>query len=610
MDNLKIDFYSLLPYVIDAYTSVYGDEYRSIISQRLNNTAIISYHDVEGLNDYIAYIKCCKAREFSIRFLEEIGIDVQKYKKSNYTEPLDSKLTEILDCLIDASFGFSKDVDFWSPVRAFDANNKTHPQKLLENKIKIINYLLGNESEQITEKNFDFFVKTKEFSELLKKINDLKAVHEKLLFEYNDWENQFIPYEKYIEDEKKRKENILQKKKNELFRQVFDQLPSVIKDTLSNKSFEEQQNIILGGIGGVDIAAKSHIEYFHYEYMEKLKSSEVKLYDKFWIVFRQSTYLRGLGITIPNENMLKCESEEDIINFLSFLNQDDIRKYIPSDELISYISSTREKKYEEALREYYTTRNDFTDAMKVFSNNPDNFEKVYYLIKNKNICIFNHGSITNNNEFISIMFYTIKENHGGDLFYIFMHENGHIIDQTQKGIAFESFDDVGNNERNPYDNTFRKYEKFNETQNDIFTQEAVKILQDQGIYLIEPKEFTKLDNSNCNTSAITKKLLQPLVQKFRQQIIRAKINTNPEELIMYIGENNFEDLVDTVNKVDYLSRNGVKSKIDKSPEDAMVKEYFQQVERAKQIYINIDNYYANKFGNLQTDGFEETTKKR
>ena len=201
--------------------------------------------------------------------------------------------------------------------------------------------------------------------------------------------------------------------------------------------------------------------------------------------------------------------------------------------------------------------------------------------------------------------FTISINISSNIF-----ENGHVIDQTQKGTGFESFDDVGDNERNPYDNTFRKYEKFNETQNDIFTQEAVKILQDQGIYLIEPKEFTKLDYSNRNTPAITKKLLQPLVQKFRQHIIRAKINTNPEELIMYIGENNFEELVDTVNKVDYLLRNGVKFKMDKFPEDAMVKEYFQQIERAKQIYINIDNYYANKFGNLQTDGFEETTKKR
>ena len=54
------------------------------------------------------------------------------------------------------------------------------------------------------------------------------------------------------------------------------------------------------------------------------------------------------------------------------------------------------------------------------------------------------------------------------------------------------------------------------------------------------------------------------------------------------AEDNFEELVDAVNKVDYLSRNGVMPKIDKSPEDAMVIEYFEQIERVKQIYNNID----------------------
>lgn len=606
MDRLDIDFNSLLPYVIDAFSSVYGEEYRSIISKKLNNALIIQYHDVEGLNDYVSYIKRCKAREFSIRFLEEIGIDVQEYKKRNYTEPLESNLNKILGCLIDANFGFSKDADYWSPLRAFDTNNKTNPERLLSNKIKIVNYLLGNERKQITKENFESFAKTKEFSELLKKINDFNVVYEKLLFEYNNWANQFIPYEKYVEDEKKRKEGILQKKKNELFREIFDQLPSALKDSISNRSFERQISTILGDM---DISAKSIIESFRYEQMEKLKSSEVDLFDKFWIVCWQSTYLKLLGITIPNENMLNCDSEEDIINFLSFLSQDDIKKYIPSDELISYISSTREKKYEEALKEYYTTRNDFTDAMKLFDNNPDNIENNYHQIKNKSVCV--QGGTTNNNDFISIMFYTIREFDGGSLFYSFMHENGHIIDLSQKGCGFESIDDFGGNYRkNPYDKAFRKYEKFNETLNDIFIQEAVKILRDYGIYLLEPEEFTKLDNINYNTTAITKRLLQPLVQKFRQQVIRAKVNAKPEELIMYIGEDNFEELVDTVNKVDYLSRNGVISKIDKSPEDTMVIEYFQQVERAKQIYINIDSYYANKFGNSQTDGFQETIKKR
>ena len=217
MDKLDIDFNSLLPYVIDAFSSVYGEEYRSIISKKLNNTIIVSYHDVDGLENYISYIKRCKAREFCIRFLDEIGIDVEKYKKSNYTEPFDNDIEKTLDCLISANFGFLRDIDFWSPLRAFNSTNNTNSKRLLENKIKVINYLLGSEHEQITEENFDAFSETTEYGELLKKINEFNIVYEKLLSEYKDWAHQLEPYEKYVEDEKKRKEDILEKKKTEMF---------------------------------------------------------------------------------------------------------------------------------------------------------------------------------------------------------------------------------------------------------------------------------------------------------------------------------------------------------------------------------------------------------
>ena len=605
MDKLNIDFKSLLPYVIDAFSSVYGEEYRSIISKKLNNALIISYHDLEGIDDYVQYLKNCKRREFSIRFLDEIGIDVEEHKRVNYSEHLDSNIEDILECLIDSFFGFSEDSERYSPLLAFDSNNKTDPEKLLPNKLKIVNYLLGNDHDLITKENFDSFTKTEEYSQLYKKIDKLKNIYVKLLSEYFDWEKQLSAYEKYIEEEEKRKEDILQKKKDEFLKEFYDQLPISVKKSLSNKNIIEQQECILGS----DISNKTNIEAFRYEEMEKLKSPNITLFDKYWIVFWQSKYFKKLGITIPNKKMLDCNTEEDVTNYLSFLNQDDIKKYIPTEELINYVSSTREKKYEEALREYYTTRKDFLDTMKLFDNNQQIYDYIYNHIKNKMICIVGQGGFNYNNEFISIMFYTVKENAGGYLFNSFVHESGHIIDQNLKGTGFEPVDDFSENyTKNPYDNEFRKYEKFNETLNDIFTIEATNYLQNQGIYLIEPKEFTKLDASNLNTASITKDLLQPLLQKYRKQVIKAKINSDPKILINCIGEDNYEELVDIVNKVDYLSRNGVVIIIDKYPKDPMVLDYNKQIERVKKVYNNIDNYYANKFGDSASSEIEGTNK--
>lgn len=585
MDNLSIDFKKILPFVVDAFTKVYGEEYQNIIFQRINNAVIIPYYDIEGLSDYISYIKMCKRREYAINFLVK-SVDVKKHIKDNYTQPLDDEIEKILEYYIDSSlWGFSNDTDYWVPLQAFKPNNATHPKKLLKNKIKIINYLLDNNHEQITEENFELFVGTEEYNKILKKINELNLVYEQLLLEYRKWEELLQPYEEFVESEDKRKEEILKRKKIATFMDVYSRLPIPVINAISGKSLEEKSTAIFSSL---DISSSSIIESFSFNNMEKLKSKDVDLWDKSCIVWRQIDYLKNIGIEIPNKQMQKCDSEEDVNNYLVFLSQDNIRKYIPLDDLISYITSLRENNYEDALREYYVNRNDFLDAKKEFGDNEGNLKYIYEHIKNKNVCVT--GGTRNDNEFISIMFYTIRNYGGGSLFYSFMHECGHIIDQSSKGTGFEF---NGNYEKNPYDNAFRKYEKFDETLNDIFTIEAVKLLHNQGIYLIESSEFTLSDVSNHNTALITKNLLKPLLFKFRQQVISAKVKSDHSELIRYIGKDNFEELVDVVNKVDYLSRNGVVSKINTSPEDEMVKEYFEQVERAKKIYSNIDNFYSN-----------------
>lgn len=609
MDNLSIDFKRLLPFAINAFTKVYGEEYHNIIFQRINNTIIIPYHDIEGLNDYISYIKRCKRREYAINFLNKIGVDVKKHIKDNYTQPLDDEIEKILEYYMDSSFfGFAKDNDYWVPLQAFKPNNDTYPKRLLKNKIKIINYLLDNNYEQITEENFDLFVETQEYNEILKKINELNLVYEQLLLEYRKWEEQLQPYEKFVESENKRKTEILKKKKIATFVDVYSRLPISVINAISGKSLEEKSNAIFGVL---DIGSKSIIEYFSYDKIEKLKSKDIDLWDKSCIVWRQSDYLKNIGVEIPNEQMLKCDSEEDINNYLIFLSQDNIRKYIPSDDLISYITSLRENNYEDALKEYYENRDDFLDAKREFGNNEGNLKYIYEQIKNKKVCIAGNGGTRDNNEFISIMFYTIRTYGGGSLFYSFMHECGHVIDQSSNGTGFESSNDFSeNSEKNTYDKAFRKYEKFNETLNDIFTMEAVELLHNQGIYLIEPLEFTLSDVNNHNTALITKNLLKPLLSKFRKQVIAAKVKADHNELIRYIGKDNFEELVDVVNKVDYLSRNGVVPKIDTSPDDEMVKEYFEQVERAKKIYSNIDNFYSNNVENLITTPNSEIRKSR
>lgn len=588
MDNLSIDLKKVLPFVIEAFTFVYGEKYRDIISDKINNAIIIQHYNIESLKEYILYIEESQKREYAVKFLEKIGVNVEKYKKANYTEELDNKIEKILEYYInDSDFGFSNKTDYFVPLQAFKKDNNTNPKRLLLNKIKIINYFLNGEHELVTEKNFDLFTKTEKYQQILKKIDELNLVYEPLLSEYKKWEEKLKPYKDFIDSETERKKRILEKKKSLLFEDIYPKLPIPIKDAISNKTKDEKIATILGP---ANISSESIIELFDSNKIKQLKSEDADFLTKMVIISRQLNYLKNTyGDTID---------EKKINNSFLFLEEEDIKQYIPSDDLIHFVTLAREKRYEEALREYYTTRKDFLN-LKGQGFDKDSLEYIYENMKGESVFVYGKGATRSDNKFVSIMFYTIGSDDGGALCYIFMHECGHIIDQNENGLAFESCKDFSiTSMKNPYDNTCREYEKFNETLNDIFTIEALEFLHSHGMYLIEPQKFTLEDVSNYNTALITKNLLQPLLLKFRSQVISAKINADQNELTRYIGQNNFEELVDVVNKVDYLSRNGVINKIETSPEDELVKEYFKQVNRAEKIYHNIDDYYDNNYQTL------------
>ena len=72
MNLLDIDFQSIKTPIIDAFTYVYGEKYRDIIRKRINNIYFISYFDVEGIDSYIHYLRGCKGKELSLRFLDAL----------------------------------------------------------------------------------------------------------------------------------------------------------------------------------------------------------------------------------------------------------------------------------------------------------------------------------------------------------------------------------------------------------------------------------------------------------------------------------------------------------------------------------------------------------
>ena len=77
----------------------------------------------------------------------------------------------------------------------------------------MINNLLRGQGKSITLDELDNFCKTKEFKRLSMEIKKALLIYKDLEEEYQDWTRQFEPIEKYVADERKRKEKIIDSKK-------------------------------------------------------------------------------------------------------------------------------------------------------------------------------------------------------------------------------------------------------------------------------------------------------------------------------------------------------------------------------------------------------------
>ncbi len=224
----------------------------------------------------------------------------------------------------------------------------------------------------------------------------------------------------------------------------------------------------------------------------------------------------------------------------------------------------------------------------------------------------------NKEEYISIMLYTPKKDAGGALDFIYLHEMCHIIGTRNNRVGFET--ELSNQtDMNPYNSQYRKYERLNETVTDMIAGEALEIAKENELYFFESKTDAKAKGyENINTSEINKKILQPLYNTYRKEILEVMLTGNKQGLLEKIGEENFEEINDILNKVDYLVCEGliksVENKEQDKKEDANVKEYREQLKRLKKVYARIDekNKHKNERENVKKnrDGIANQEKKQ
>ena len=364
-----------------------------------------------------------------------------------------------------------------------------------------------------------------------------------------------------------------------------------------------------GKINGSNKAALTEVEFLYYpiykEDENKLDDMSISESDKNRIYYFRKRYFRSIGIKIDAFSLDDKESYEAYI-------AQGYKKLVPTQELIEEITKLKEKAYSECKKEFIYNSKDFIRNSKIFDNTERNKEAIYSRVKDSQICITGGSSDEN---FITILFFTIRNNCGGILDYVLLHEMGHAIeteDMLGKGDYRSGFEfGTVNVPENPYNQDKRKYERLNETIRDMLTLEAREILHEQGIYFFEQKELIK-DAKNNNTHSICKDLLKTFLSEYREEIIGVLLHGDIDTLYNRVGEENFEELVDIVNRVDNLY--GLVPKLENMQnEDPTVVEYHEQLERLSKVYANMERHQikeesANDLLQSAINATEETTR--
>lgn len=182
MDILNINFDKYLPVVIDAYTELFGEEYRDTISKNINNTHFIIYNNLEGIKSYYKFLSDCKTKELLLKFLNQIGLDLNIPIEMSYADDFgpDFKI------MVDVFFGNLDNVflkeDIRFGLKSFIDNSEDFEKETMKDRqIAFMNYWRGSNKKEITKETFEKFKKTFKYKRFLKLIKRYLSFYDELL---------------------------------------------------------------------------------------------------------------------------------------------------------------------------------------------------------------------------------------------------------------------------------------------------------------------------------------------------------------------------------------------------------------------------------------------
>lgn len=568
------NFKECLPYIIDAYSAVLGEEYRDIIAEKINSARICFYTDVEGELNYIDELKSFKKLECLSEFFASINL--------SRDNQLDRNIINILENNINLLFE-NGDIDkLYLLLVHFDDDEFLSKNNLLNSKIIMINFLLNR--NDINRNNYKEIMLSQDYSKVLIEVDKILQIYLKFSEKYSKYDKTFSSYESKLESEIKLCKNTKKAAIRILFVKSSKNFPEYIRNKISSKTLEEQTDLFLCD---EELFESCGIYIFNSELMNDLYQMNVNSsIPLMTLVELQNSFLKKIGFDVPEIDYSNF-SEKEIFKHIEFVKNEIASGRLFDGEFVDALVKKYYAVNNSALRTYHMCRKDYIDFVSKNKNIEDIETITYGEIMDKTVCVVN--SKDENGKPCVLLYFGIGENTLGLLSYCFLHECGHVIDEKDGQCGFDKHVNV---DANSFNEEYRKYERFNETINDIFAIEATEYLENQGIFILEDSKYVDKEiRHKINTSDIDKSLLNPLVTKYRKHVIEAKVMSDPSRLTYYIGENNYEELVFLLNWVDDLRKKGLAKSLADKENDTLTEQYSFILERAEFVYQEIQNFY-------------------
>lgn len=534
--NINKYFKSYKPILREVFLEYYDDEYTDIINNAFNNFSFVGYLTPVDISNIVYYL------------CNEIG------------GKLEDEFLEV------TNLNTIPDIKFNAFYYSFKEKEKCPFYKILQRKDNYerdLRYIF-----KIDSKDPNYEEKIKEACHVIDSTKDV-------FFQYQEiFEEQIKPYQKYIsyannldrleEDSKPQYINyfiktifsLLSKSDKEFYLANQDKFASEETAAIYFRQMQCFHNYISRFSENINFKFEGYISYFSKENEDKMSNPEEGIYIKKYRI----KYFNNLGIDLGK-------------NYEDYVNNPEVRRLWPNQELIETIEKARAETYELTIKDFFLT-------MPMYQENKDTLENTGFTTKNEkafqfetyvknqwhispNYIMKENQDVTNEDDCFTlhpiIVFSASADN--GDFDKNIIHELNHLVEERIKniiktiventinfGVSAETGFNCKSDEEYIEELEKTKYELFNETINDIIADEITKLMHDKGIFLFTDPNYQNKKEETFSVYNYSKPLIQGFFNEFRKIIIHTLMTGDKLSLYKIIDEENFDELNDLINE--------------------------------------------------------------